>query len=148
MIFDSINSLYIHNVMDHGVANLERITIYVKEACDLGEYCLFLGMPTVDGSTTPLKDNMLWFGNGFVNPGDWIFVYTASGTTTIHPNGLPSAGSSIQPRLISLHWGKDHTIFQNRALVPMLIRMSGLSMPAPPEPSYQGGLKPHQRLLG
>ncbi|QHC93409.1 hypothetical protein PspR84_01780 [Pseudomonas sp. R84] len=138
MLFDTITSLQIINVFDHGVPNMERIGIYVKEPCDLGEYCLFIGLPAADGSTSPIKDHMLWFGNGFVNPGDWLFVYTASGNTTIHPNGLPSAGSSISPRLISIHWGKDHTIFQNRALVPMLIRMNGLSTPAAPKPSYQG----------
>jgi hypothetical protein len=138
MFFDTITSLQLMNVHDHGVPNLERIAIHVREACDLGEYCLFIGLPAADGSVAPLKDHMLWFGNGFVNPGDWIFVYTASGFTTVQPYGLPPAGSSIQPRLINIHWGKDHTMFQNRALVPMLIRMNGLNMPAPPQPSYQG----------
>ncbi|MFI8645937.1 hypothetical protein ACIGJK_14235 [Pseudomonas iridis] len=147
MFFDTITSLQMTNVYDHGVPNLERIAIYVREPCDLGEYCLFIGLPAADGSVAPIKDHMLWFGNGFVNAGDWIFVYTASGNTTVQPNGLPSAGSSIQPRLINIHWGKEHTMFQNRALVPMLIKMNGLSMPAVPQPSYQGPANPKQHRL-
>jgi hypothetical protein len=144
----TIENLQIVDVFDHGVPNLERIAIYVKAPCDLGEYCLFLGLPSVDGTTSPIRDHMLWFGHGFVNVGDWVLVYTASGTTTVVPNGLPKAGTSIQPRVISVHWGKNHTVFQNRALTPMLIRINGMAVPATPAPAYQGPTNFHQpRLL-
>lgn len=138
-----IDALQIAEVQFHGIPNQERIAIYVHKFCEIGEYCMMLTMPTVDGNAAPVKDHMLWFGPGFVNPGDWIFVYTASGVTTILP-GLAAAGSVIQPRVISLHWGKDHTIFQNRALNPVLVRIGAVRGLPPPMPVYQGntGNKP------
>ncbi|MBY8930594.1 hypothetical protein J1G34_16255 [Pseudomonas sp. Wu6] len=138
MTIGIITSLQIVEVMDHGVPNLERIAIYVTESCDLSEYCLLIGLPALDGTTTPIKDHMLWFGHGFANVGDWVMIYTASGSTTIIPNGLPSAGTSIQPRVINIHWGKNHTVFQNRAIIPMLIKIQSLAVPTPPAPAYQG----------
>lgn len=133
-----IESLQIVDVLDHGVPNLERIAIFVKEPCDLSEYCLLLGFPAVDGTTTPIRDHMLWFGHGYVNAGDWVIVYTATGSTTITPNGAMKAGTSIQPRVINIHWGKNHTVFQNRAVTPMLIRLNAVGVPTPPAPAYQG----------
>lgn len=147
LFFETIKDLQIRDVVDHGVPNLERIAIYVNETCELGQYCLFLGMPGVDGTTAPLKDHMLWFGHGWVHSGDWLFIYTASGTTTVEPNGYAAPGTSIQPRIINIHWGKDHTVFHNRAIVPMLIRMNGLNVPADPKPAYQGSDKSLQSRL-
>lgn len=133
-----IDGLQLIEVKDPGVPNLERVAIYVEYACELSEYCLLLGMPLPDGSVNPLRDHMHWFGHGFVNPGDWIFVYTATGTTTVEPNGRRS-GSSIQPRIINLHWGKDHTVFQNRGVVPMLIKIEAVGQLKTPTAAYQGG---------
>lgn len=132
-----IDALQIAEVQFHGVANHERIAIYVHKYCEIGEYCLMLRMPTADGTSVPVKDHMLWFGTGIVNPGDWIFVYTGAGATTILP-GQFVAGSVIQPRIISLHWGKDHTIFQNRALSPVLVKIGAVSGLPQAIPAYQG----------
>lgn len=144
---DTIESLQLINVFDHGVANLERIGIYVAQPCDLSEYCLLLGIPSVEGGSTPIKDHMLWFGHGFVEEGDWVMVYTASGTTTITPNHLMKRPNHT-PRVINIHWGKDHTIFQNRAITPLLVRISGVGTLNPPEPTYQGDpTKDRKRIL-
>lgn len=147
MIIPLIQDLQIAEVQFHGIPNQERIAIYVHKYCSLGEYCLMLSMPSVEGVPLPVKDQMLWFGTGFVNPGDWIFVYTAAGNTTILPGQL-TAGSTLQPRIISLHWGKDHTIFQNRALNPMLVKIGAVGGPPQPMPAYQGNLsnKPYGLL--
>ena len=146
MSMELIETLEIIDVFDHGKPNLERIAIFVHHTCDLSEYCLALGMPAFSGTTTPVRDHLLWFGHGFVNRGDWIIVYTASGSTTIAPANMV-AGSSIQPRVISLHWGKEHTIFQNRAVMPLLMRLSGIATLNPPAPAYQGTPEQTKRLL-
>lgn len=137
MSIEIIESLTLVDVLDHGKPNLERVSIYVQQPCDLSAYCLFLTMPEPLGPVAPVRDHMLWFGNGLVNTGDWIFVYTASGSTTI-TNGAMTAGSSIQPRIINIHWGKEHTVFQNRAVSPLLIRIGALAALPPPPPAYQG----------
>jgi hypothetical protein len=123
-----VEHLDIIDVLDKGSPNLERIAIYVKENCDLRDYILLIGHRNIDGSATPIKDNMLWFGVAELNKGDWIFVYTAPGTTTIQPI------EGTNSKLHSIHWGKDHTIFQNGGLVPMLCQISGVAMPEIPQP--------------
>lgn len=137
-----IDTLQILDVQNHGIPNQERIAIYVHKACNLAEYCLILTLPTPEGRSVPVKDHMLWFGQGWVSPGDWIFVYTAVGSTTIipKPNPTPQFPGTPPRRYINLHWGKNHTVFQNRALSPMLIRIGGTGILLQPAPAYQGGL--------
>lgn len=135
-----IDTLQIADVQNHGIPNQERIAIYAHKSCDLSEYCLILTLPTPEGGSVPVKDHMLWFGQGWVQPGDWIFVYTAAGSTTILPNPSPQLPGVAPRRFINIHWGKNHTIFQNRALSPMLIQISGTATLLPPAPAYQGNL--------
>jgi hypothetical protein len=125
-----MSQLQLMEVQDPGVPNLERIAIHVNEACDLGDYCLLIGHKNLDGSASPLQDSMFWFGRGWVSQGDWIFVYTAPGKTAVHDLEKPS-------RLISAHWGKDKTIFQNRTLVPMLCKIGETILPPEPEAKPQ-----------
>ncbi|WP_295487713.1 hypothetical protein [uncultured Pseudomonas sp.] len=132
-----VEALKIFEVQNAGVANEECVLIQVLQSCDLAEYALILTMPTIDGHPVPVKDHFLWFGQGFVNQGDWVFVYTASGSTKITPiDGLSTLG--LMNRLISIHWGKDHTIFQNRALSPVLIKIGAVGVLPEPVPAYQG----------
>ncbi|NNG60166.1 hypothetical protein HKD51_01065 [Pseudomonas fragi] len=121
-------ALKILDVLDPGSPNLERIAIYATSHCDLREYVLLIGHRNMDGSATPIKDNMLWFGAASLNPGDWIYIYTAQGQTTTQ---LIEGTSS---KLHSIHWGKDHTVFQNGALIPMLCQISSIAMPSIPLP--------------
>jgi len=149
MTIEAITCLQIVEVQSPGVANHERVAIYVHQPCNLGEYCLMLSLPTPEGGAIPVKDHMLWFGPGWVNPGDWLMVYTASGVTTINPGGGVTAGGTIQPRVINLHWGKDHTIFQNRALSPLLVRLGAVGTPPQSVPAYQGnpGMSVYPRII-
>lgn len=148
-----IETLEIVDVQCHGIPNEERIAIYVHKSCNLADYCLILTFPTPEGGSVPVKDHLLWFGQGIVQSGDWIFVYTAAGITTIEPNPAPQPKGAIPQRIINMHWGKNHTLFQNRALSPMLIEIGGTGMMVPPAPAYQGGLEGldsvmQNRLLG
>lgn len=130
-----VDHLEIIDVLDKGSPNLERIAIYVADNCNLRDYILLIGYRNIDGSATPIKDNMLWFGSAELSAGDWIFVYTAPGKTTIESiEDSPS-------KLHSIHWGKDHTIFQNGAIVPMICQLSAVSMPEVPQPM------PHDKRL-
>jgi hypothetical protein len=137
MAIGFVDSLRLVDVLDHGKPNLERVAIYVEKPCELSEYCLFLTMSVSSEPVAPIRDHMLWFGSGSVNPGDWIFVYTASGSTTITPNPQARYGGPT-PNIINIHWGKDHTVFQNRSVNPVLVKISAIAAMAPPAPVYQG----------
>ncbi len=141
-----VKSLEIIQVGNHGVPNHEHIAIYVEEHCDLSEFCILVGLAGLDGYATPVKDHMLWFGHELVNPGDWILVYTAAGSTRISPT---PADMKAPPgaRVISIHWGKDHTIFQNRSLVPMIVQIAAIGLEEQPAPQFQGIPKGKQRRL-
>lgn len=145
MSIESVESLKIIQVAKHGIPNEEHIAIAVDEHCDLSEYCLFIGLAGLEGQATPVKDHMLWFGYGEASPGDWIIVYTASGSTRITPlegeNEVPGA------RVIAIHWGKEHTVFQNRSLVPVIVRIGGIGLQNPPKPQFQGVLNNEPRRL-
>ena len=125
-----MSQLQLFEVQDPGVPNKEKIAIYVLEECDLADYCLLIGHKNLDGSASPIQDCMLWFGRGWVSPGDWIFVYTAPGKARVE-----DLDNSC--RLISIHWGKDKTVFQNRTLVPMLCRIGVTALPPEPEAKSQ-----------
>jgi hypothetical protein len=139
MSIESVQCLKIIDVFDHGVPNRERIAIFVKEPCDLSEFGLLIGLSGLDGSATPVKDHFLWFGHGFVNQGDWVIVFTASGSTTISKT-VDSDGKPVDSdsKVISIHWGKEHTIFQNRSLVPMILQIGAVGVIDPPKPMLQG----------
>lgn len=141
MPIGAIESLEIFEVYDHGVPNQERIAISVKDYCDLSEICVLLASRNHDGTTVPIRDHLLWLGHGYACPGDWIIVYTASGVTTVSEFGEPLP-SGYHPRVFAIHWGKDHTVFQNRAVVPMLMQISAVAVPTPPAPQFQGSFKP------
>lgn len=118
-----INELMIVGIYDHGVPNMERVVLLAKEPIDLGNYALIAGIRGQEGQAFPLRDNFLWFGNGWLQKGDWLFVYTAPGEPKM--TQLPNQSE----KLYSIHWGKTQTIFQHKELIPLLIRMDALQVP-------------------
>lgn len=134
---DQMDSLQVFDVYDPGVPNQERFGIRVREYCDLSKICVVVASQNFDGTKVLVRDHLLWLGHGVAYPGDWIVVYTAAGKTTVAPWGDPLP-NGYQPRVFSVHWGKDHTIFQNRGLVPMLLEIAATTAPEAQEPQYQG----------
>lgn len=118
-------------VYDPGSPNLERIIIRVLQEADLGSFGLMLGIRGHNGSAIPIRDNMLWFGHGIVRPNDWLFVYTAAGATRLID--IPNTSE----RIISLHWGKNVTLFNGPEFLPILFRIDGVQIPPEP-PSLLG----------
>lgn len=117
MILPSLSELLLYPVSDRGVPNSERIPILVQEHTDMGKFGVMLGRMNENSLATPYQDNLFWFGDGMVKPGDWIFLYTGNGTPKTDDWHTPQ-GSKIY----SVHWGKSKTIFANSAIVPILFR--------------------------
>lgn len=123
MIVNRVSEITVVDVFDRGVPNQERIVLHVKETVNLGQYGLMIGVRAQDGTAFPIRDNLLWFGDGFVTRGDWIFVYTGPGDPRV--TTLPNT----QERLYTLHWGRSQTILHNHDLVPILFRVDAVQVP-------------------
>ena len=80
MIVNSVTELTITAILNRGVANRECIELKVEQPVNMGQFGLMLGRYSQGNSAVPYFDNLFWFGDGFIKPGDWLFVYTGSGT--------------------------------------------------------------------
>lgn len=122
MIVNLVTEISVVGVFDRGIPNQERIVLRVNETVNLGQYGLMVGVRGSDGTAFPIRDNLLWFGDGLVNSGEWIFVYTGPGEprATTLPN--------TQERLYSIHWGRTETILHHRDFVPILFRVDAVQV--------------------
>lgn len=123
MIVSDIIELDVNGVFDRGSPNMERIAIHVKVPLNIGQYGLMVGIKGDAGSAFPIKDHMFWFGDGFLNAGDWIFIYTGAGELRV--SDIPGTNA----KLYSTHWGKPSTLFHAPELVPILFRVDAVFVP-------------------
>lgn len=126
MIVADLRELKIYPVADRGVPNRERIAVYVNEATNMGQYGIMVGYSTADNFAVPYQDNLFWFGDGIVNSGDWILLYTGRGTAKTED--WEATGGKVY----SIHWGRSTTIFANTNIVPILFRVDAVDVVSPP----------------
>lgn len=123
MIVGIVTEVSIIGVFSRGIPGEERIVLQANEWVQLGQYGLMLGVRMQEGFAAPVRDNLLWFGDGILRKGDWIFVYTGPGVA--RESGLPNT----QEKLYSIHWGRTTTILDNPELVPILFRVDAVQIP-------------------
>lgn len=134
MIIADLSELLLYPVAKRGVPNEERIPIFVQETTDMGRYGIMLGQPGIQGLTLPFQDNLFWFGDGVVDSGNWILVYTGSGS--------PRRFDWTQPpgsQVYVVHWGRSKTMFANSQVVPILFRTDAVAVGKPPDDLLQLG---------
>lgn len=127
MIITDLKELLLYPVADRGVPNSERIPILVQEHTDMGQFGMMIGYSGMNGVANPFRDNLFWFGDGFVKPGDWILLYTGSGVPRTDDWDAPS-GSKIY----TIHWGRSKTMFANTLVVPILFKIGSVNVGLPP----------------
>ena len=132
MIVASITELILYPVADRGVPNIERVPILVRERVDMGHYGIMVGPHAGGGYAIPLHDHLFWFGDGLLNAGDWLLIYTGGGVAKVDEWTSPP-GSKVY----TLHWGKAMTIFANSSTVPILFRADGAIIGTPQEDAPQ-----------
>ena len=132
MIVGLVTELAVVGVFSRGVPNEERIIIRANQTVQMGQYGLMIGVKLGQGFASPVRDNLLWFGDGIISKGDWIFVYTGPGNPRV--TNLPNSPE----KLYSIHWGRKTTFLASNDLVPILFRVdavqlidSALSLPQP-----------------
>lgn len=134
MIVSNIFEMTVHAVLDRGIANKECIAIQANQTLNLGQYGIMLGYYTGTNGALPIRDNLFWFGDGIVEQGDWIFIYTGYGTPT-----QTKATDNVH-NVYSLFWGRYNTIFANSNITPILFRADAVAVhPSPsdvPQLSY------------
>ena len=132
MIVNHITEITIATILNRGVPNQECIALKVNEPVNLGQFGIMVGRfnqatdAVPHSGAFPYFDNLFWFGDGLTKPGDWLFVYTGSGTPR---KGLAANGVS---ETYSLFWGKPNTLFAESLLVPILFRVDAVHVLAPP----------------
>lgn len=126
MILENLTELTIAAVLDRGVPNKECIAIEVNSPLNTLQYGVLLGTANPNTSTVfPIRDNYYSFGQGTLNAGDWIFLYTGSGSTRI---GQSNDGLS---KLYSLYWERPMTMFYDSNVIPILFRMDAIQFVPP-----------------
>jgi hypothetical protein len=135
MTFNSPPPLTIYNVEDRGIPNRERIPIYVQKSTALTNYGIIIGQIQGDRGIVPYRDNLFWFGEAFVNAGDWILLYTGSGKFREDP-----LNNSIHNKVYSIHWGKPQTVFAASNVTAAIFQFNSVCIaPTPtnaPQPNY------------
>jgi len=134
MIVANLQELKLFPVADRGVPNQERVPIQVLKATDMGQFGLLVGISSYHKLATPVQDNLFWFGDGLVNAGDWILLYTGSGTPRADDWDTPP-GSKVY----SVHWGRPTTVFANSSVVPILFAVQGADVGLSPSDLPQLG---------
>lgn len=134
MIVADLPELKLFPVADRGIPNQERIPIQVLKPTDMGSFGLLVGMSFYHKVATPIQDHLFWFGDGLVNTGDWILLYTGSGTPRTDDWATPP-GSKVY----SLHWGRPTTMFANTSVVPILFAVQGVDVGVSPSDLPQLG---------
>ncbi len=120
-----IYQLSLLGVGEPGVPNRERIIMRPMEELNLGEYLVCLGYLEDDDSLSPIPDNLFYFGDRFVAPPSWIILYTGPG------RDIESKIKGEREKAYVFHWEKNHTVFNHPHIVPLLLRVDGLSFTPP-----------------
>lgn len=124
MIVGTMTELAVVTVLDRGVPNKESIAIKVLERVNLGQYGIMLGIYAQSGMATPFRDNLFWFGDGFVEQGDWIFVETGEGEPR-------KSKDAEQHNIYTVFWNRPITLFARSNVVPMLFRVDAVDVLEP-----------------
>lgn len=127
MIVADLTEFQLYPVADRGIPNTERIPILVREHTEIGQFGIMVGLSGQGGFANPIQDNLFWFGDGVVKPGDWILVYTGSGTPQKFDWSTPP-GSTVYV----VHWGRQNTMFANSQIVPVLFKTGSVQIDQPP----------------
>ena len=122
MIVQSIHEMSIVDVFKRGMPNEEYVCVQVNKDVQMGQFGVMVGSSVGSGGALPVKDRMYWFGNGIAKRGDWIFLFTGSGTPKCIDN------ENGEGRSYSLFWGRGTTLFAGSGIVPVLFKVGAVDI--------------------
>ena len=127
MIVSNLAELEVIAILERGVPNDECIAIRANERTNLGQYGVMLGFYSQHNATLPFRDNLFWFGDGFIEKDDWVFIYTGIGEPR------KSKTKNGANNIYTIFWGREKTVFANTNIVPLLFRVDAVDILLPPE---------------
>lgn len=138
MIVQPIAEISIVAVLQRGIANQECIVLRINQRVNLGQFGVMLGYHQgPSGIATPFRDSLFWFGDGIVEAGEWIYIYSCAGT--------PRKTQSVDGQtMYVVHWGRDRTMFANTNIVPILFRIDAVEVGQNPIDQPQQAALTHQ----
>ncbi len=121
-----ISELMLVGVADAGVPNKERVVLRPTQLVSLNHFAISIGVVDAQGARPrPVFDNVFWFPELLVGPPAWVLVYTGRGTP--QQSSLPNGD-----RVYTLFWQRESTLFNSERLVPVLLRLGGVSIGSRP----------------
>jgi hypothetical protein len=123
-----IEDLTLVGVFDRGIANKERIVLRATKATEMAQYGIIVAWNPLGANTVsqPYNDFFFWFGDGVVQGGETIFVYTGKG----EPRKTTVEGTSNVAYVV--HWNRPTTLFADSRVVPLVITIGQLIVPGAP----------------
>jgi hypothetical protein len=123
--------LKLFGVYDAGVPNRERVILQAtKPNLDLTYFGIVLAVKLSSGAAIPIADNFFWFGNGVINQGDWIILYTSVGVAASTENKKNPA-----QKIYNLYWGRKSVVFPMLDIVPLIFKFDSITIGNNPLPS-------------
>ena len=92
------------HVKDNGDLGNERIIIKILAKIDIGNFILCDTTYNKNGSVSNKLRHTFWFPDKVVNDGDFVAVYTTSGTDYQHENKADTVTHCF-------YWGLDRTVW-------------------------------------
>lgn len=99
-----MNYIKIFSILEHGVANKERVVFKVVGIDNVGKYIAFHTNETTPGQISSKPKNVYWFPDQQVKAGDYIFLYTGVGINTSFVN-------KVGTMTYVYYWGLSLTLF-------------------------------------
>lgn len=110
--------LEIFSVSDRGLPNTERVNLRVNSRTYLGDYFLHVGIQLPNNRALPIPNISLWLGEDIIAAGSWVVIYTGPGETKL----MTQTKDTREPMIV-LHWHLNGTIFNEKNVVPVLIKV-------------------------
>lgn len=133
-----MDDLVLHSIEDRGVANLERVLVYVKSPVRSENFAL-CAAHKINGKTSPVNNQFFWFGSAELHEGDWLIVFTGQGHHKV------DTAINNSHRVFSLYWGCNQTLFHRPEAVAVLMELADIDVSdpvPPPEPQWHTPLVP------
>ena len=115
-------ALELVSTADRGIPGRERVYLKTNSDVRLREHLLLAGVLLPNRQLVPLRNHMLWLGDHDLDRGYWVVVYSGPGQNAF----FTQFQTTKEPALV-LHWGHTSTIFNDKRVVPCVIRIDALS---------------------
>jgi hypothetical protein len=122
VLVPDIWEMELYGVVNAGVPNRERVYLRTTTEVELGQFLLMTGWRAEDDAARPL-DDFFWLSRAMkIAAHYWVIVYTGPGEQK-----MTKISGTEEPCLV-LHWGKKTTLFNIPQIVPVLMRIGGISV--------------------